>query len=124
MGEKDIAWRFYSYKDVEKLEKFMAGKPVAEQEIGNALLQEIVAYAETSMSRRKFILHYFGEEFDAVNGDGADMDDNARNPKEKEEARENVIKLLRTVQGTNEKFKSKEIVLTLLGHNQCAYGLT
>ena len=67
------------------------------------------------MSRRKFILHYFGEEFDAVNGDGADMDDNARNPKEKEEARENVIKLLRTVQGTNEKFKSKEIVLTLLG---------
>src|SRR5210317_1262430 len=106
---------FYSYKDVEKLEKFMAGKPVAEQEIGNALLQEIVAYAETSMSRRKFILHYFGEEFDAVNGDGADMDDNARNPKEKEEARENVIKLLRAVEGTNEKFKSKEIINTLIG---------
>lgn len=55
---------FYSYKDVEKLEKFMSGKPVAEQEIGHALLQEIVAYAETSMSRRKFILHYFGEEFE------------------------------------------------------------
>ncbi|MGB5189953.1 DNA helicase RecQ [Robiginitalea sp.] len=106
---------FYSYKDVEKLEKFMAGKPVAEQEIGNALLQEIVAYAETSMSRRKFILHYFGEEFDALNGDGADMDDNTRNPKEKEEARENVVKLLQAVQGTNEKFKSKEVVLTLMG---------
>ncbi|WP_297706394.1 DNA helicase RecQ [uncultured Eudoraea sp.] len=106
---------FYSYKDVEKLEKFMSGKPVAEQEIGNALLQEIVAYAETSMSRRKFILHYFGEEFDEVNGDGADMDDNARNPKEKEEAKENVIKLIKTVQGTKEKFKAKEIVLALMG---------
>jgi len=106
---------FYSYKDVEKLEKFMAGKPVAEQEIGNALLQEIVAYAETSMSRRKFILHYFGEEFDEVNGDGAKMDDNARNPKPKEEAGEQVVKLLKVVQGTSEKFKSKEIVLTLLG---------
>jgi len=106
---------FYSYKDVEKLEKFMAGKPVAEQEIGNALLQEIVAYAETSMSRRKFILHYFGEEFDEVNGFGADMDDNSRNPKKKEEAGDNVLKLLQVVQGTNEKFKSKEIVLTLQG---------
>jgi len=106
---------FYSYKDVEKLEKFMSGKPVAEQEIGNALLQEIVAYAETSMSRRKFILHYFGEEFDEVNGDGADMDDNVRNPKEKEEAKENVIKLIKTVQGTKEKFKAKEVVLALIG---------
>ena len=106
---------FYSYKDVEKLEKFMSGKPVAEQEIGNALLQEIVAYAETSMSRRKFILHYFGEEFDEVNGEGADMDDNARNPKEKEEAKENVIKLIEVVQGTKEKFKAKEIVLALIG---------
>jgi ATP-dependent DNA helicase RecQ len=56
---------YYSYKDVEKLEKFMSGKPVAEQEIGFALLQEVVAYAETSMSRRKFLLHYFGEEFDS-----------------------------------------------------------
>ncbi|MFC2147012.1 DNA helicase RecQ [Bacteroidota bacterium] len=106
---------FYSYKDVEKLEKFMSGKPVAEQEIGNALLQEIVAYAETSMSRRKFILHYFGEEFDEVNGDGADMDDNARNPKKKEEAKENVVKLIKVVRGTKEKFKAKEIVLALIG---------
>ncbi|NNJ89481.1 MAG: ATP-dependent DNA helicase RecQ [Eudoraea sp.] len=106
---------FYSYKDVEKLEKFMSGKPVAEQEIGNALLQEIVAYAETSISRRKFILHYFGEDFDEVNGAGADMDDNARNPKEKEEAMDNVVKLILAIQGTNEKFKSKEVVKTLLG---------
>ncbi|MEZ2414688.1 DNA helicase RecQ [Muriicola sp. E247] len=106
---------FYSYKDVEKLEKFMSGKPVAEQEIGNALLQEIVAYAETSISRRKFILHYFGEEFDEVDGDGADMDDNARNPKEKEEAGHNLKKLIEVVKGTNEKFKSKEIVKTLKG---------
>lgn len=106
---------FYSYKDVEKLEKFMSGKPVAEQEIGNALLQEIVAYAETSISRRKFILHYFGEEFDEVDGDGAGMDDNARNPKEKEEAMDNVVKLILAIKGTNEKFKSKEIVKTLMG---------
>lgn len=106
---------YYAYKDVEKLEKFMSGKPVAEQEIGQALLQEIVAYAETSMSRRKFILHYFGEEFDAINGEGADMDDNARNPKPKEEANDNLVKLLRTVKETLEKFKGKEIVKTLMG---------
>jgi ATP-dependent DNA helicase RecQ len=106
---------FYSYKDVEKLEKFMSGKPVAEQEIGNALLQEIVAYAETSISRRKFILHYFGEEFDAENGAGADMDDNSRNPKEKEEAQQYVVKLIEAIQKTNAKYKSKEIVKTLVG---------
>jgi ATP-dependent DNA helicase RecQ len=106
---------FYSYKDIEKLEKFMSGKPVAEQEIGNALLQEVVAYAETSMSRRRFMLHYFGEEFDEVDGAGADMDDNTRNPKQKEEAQEDVLKLLKVVQGTSEKFKSKEIVCTLRG---------
>ncbi|KAG1654382.1 ATP-dependent DNA helicase RecQ [Nymphon striatum] len=76
---------FYSYKDIEKLEKFMSGKPVAEQEIGNALLQEVVAYAETSMSRRKFMLHYFGESFDEV------------------------------VKGSVEKFKSKEIVHAVRG---------
>lgn len=71
---------FYSYKDIEKLEKFMSGKPVAEQEIGHALLQEMVAFAETSISRRKFILHYFGEEFDNETGEGGDMDDNVRHP--------------------------------------------
>ena len=69
---------FYSYKDIEKLEKFMSGKPVAEQEIGLALLQDVVAFAETSVSRRKFILHYFGEAFDNATGEGGDMDDNMR----------------------------------------------
>src|SRR5690554_6878223 len=106
---------FYSYKDVEKLEKFMAGKPIAEQEIGNALLQEIVAYAETSMSRRKFMLHYFGEAFDEVSGEGAEMDDNTRNPKEKQEAKEDVVKLIKVVEATSEKFKSKEVVKALTG---------
>jgi ATP-dependent DNA helicase RecQ len=106
---------FYAYKDIEKLEKFISNKPVAEQEIGNALLQEVVAYAETSMSRRKFMLHYFGEGFDDVSGDGADMDDNVRNPKEKQEAKDDVVKLIKTVRETNEKFKSKEIVKTLTG---------
>ncbi len=106
---------FYSYKDIEKLEKFMSGKPVAEQEIGNALLQEVVAYAETSMSRRKFMLHYFGEEFDEKNGPGADMDDNARNPKEQQEAKDSLVKLITVVKGTAEKFKSKEVVQVLEG---------
>ncbi|EKY07364.1 DNA helicase RecQ [Capnocytophaga sp. Marseille-Q4570] len=106
---------FYSYKDVEKLEKFMIGKPIAEQEIGQALLQDIVAYAETSSSRRKFILHYFGEEFDEVNGEGADMDDNVRFPKEKKEAKDDVVKLLNVIIATKQKFKAKEIVNTLIG---------
>ncbi|MFK8267805.1 DNA helicase RecQ [Capnocytophaga cynodegmi] len=106
---------FYSYKDVEKLEKFMVGKPIAEQEIGQALLQDIVAYAETSSSRRKFILHYFGEEFDEVNGEGADMDDNVRHPKTKIEAKDDVVKLLNVIISTKQKFKAKEIVNTLVG---------
>ena len=106
---------FYSYKDVEKLEKFMIGKPIAEQEIGQALLQDIVAYAETSSSRRKFILHYFGEEFDEVNGEGANMDDNMRFPKEKKEAKDDVVKLLNVIIATKQKFKAKEIVNTLIG---------
>ncbi len=106
---------YYSYKDVEKLEKFMSGKPVAEQEIGFALLQEVVAYAETSMSRRKFLLHYFGEEFDGENGDGADMDDNVRNPKNKVEAQDQVVKLLEVVRDTKHLYKSKEVIYTLIG---------
>jgi ATP-dependent DNA helicase RecQ len=106
---------YYSYKDIEKLEKFLSGKPVAEQEIGFALLQEVVAYAETSMSRRKFLLHYFGEEFDDINGDGADMDDNVRNPKKKVEAQDQVVTLLKVVRDTKQLFKSKEVVLALVG---------
>ena len=106
---------YYSYKDIEKLEKFLSGKPVAEQEIGFALLQEVVAYAETSMSRRKFLLHYFGEEFDDVNGEGADMDDNVRNPKKKVEAQDQVVTLLKVVRDTKQLFKSKEVVFALVG---------
>jgi ATP-dependent DNA helicase RecQ len=106
---------FYAYKDIEKLEKFMSSKPVAEQEIGHALLQEVVGYAETSMNRRKYLLHYFGEEFDAISGDGADMDDNSRNPKKKHEAKEDVVKLLSVVKQTLQKYKSKEVVNTLVG---------
>lgn len=106
---------YYSYKDIEKLEKFMSGKPIAEQEIGFALLQEVVAYSETSMSRRKFLLHYFGEEFDDVNGDGADMDDNVRNPKTKVEAKDQVVLLLETVRDTKQLYKTKEVVYTLVG---------
>ena len=106
---------FYAYKDIEKLEKFMASKPVAEQEIGHALLQEVVGYAETSMNRRKYLLHYFGEEFDEINGAGATLDDNSKNPKVKHEAKENVIKLLSVIKDTLQKYKSKEVVNTLVG---------
>ncbi|MBD0833308.1 DNA helicase RecQ [Aestuariibaculum sediminum] len=106
---------FYSYKDIEKLEKFMSGKPVAEQEIGHALLQEVVAFAETSISRRKFILHYFGEEFDNATGEGGDMDDNVRHPKKKHEAQDDVVILLKTISKTNEKYKSKDLVQVIVG---------
>ena len=106
---------FYSYKDIEKLEKFMSGKPVAEQEIGHALLQEVVAFAETSISRRKFILHYFGEEFDNKTGEGGDMDDNMRYPKKKHEAKDEAITLLKVIKDTNQQYKSKEVVNVLIG---------
>jgi len=106
---------YYAYKDIEKLEKFMSGKPVAEQEIGHALLQEVVAFAETSISRRKFILHYFGEEFDTDTGDGGDMDDNVRNPKKQVESKDEVKILLETINSTNEKYKSKDLVQVIVG---------
>jgi ATP-dependent DNA helicase RecQ len=108
---------YYAYKDIEKLEKFMSGKPVAEQEVGHALLQEVVGYAETSMSRRKYLLHYFGEEFDEVNGLGADMDDNVRNPKKKMEAQNDVKLMLETILLTKEKYKPKEVVNTIYGNS-------
>tara|TARA_R110000823_G_scaffold288701_3_gene407047 strand:- start:4000 stop:6192 length:2193 start_codon:yes stop_codon:yes gene_type:complete len=106
---------FYSYKDIEKLEKFMSGKPVAEQEIGHALLQEVVAFAESSISRRKFILHYFGEKFDNKTGEGGDMDDNMRYPKKKHEAKEDVSLLLSIVEKTKQQYKAKEVVNVLAG---------
>ncbi|NCP60472.1 MAG: ATP-dependent DNA helicase RecQ [Flavobacteriales bacterium] len=106
---------FYSYKDIEKLEKFMSGKPVAEQEIGQALLQEVVAFAETSISRRKFILHYFGEEFDNETGEGGDMDDNVRFPKIQKEAKDEAKLLMEVIKNTNEKYKSKDLVNVIIG---------
>nr|WP_317164165.1 DNA helicase RecQ [Psychroflexus aurantiacus] len=106
---------YYNHKDIEKLEKFMSGKPIAEQEIGHALLQDVVAFAESSISRRKYILHYFGEEFDNLTGEGGDMDDNVRYPKTKKEAKEDVQLILRAVKETGQLFKSKEIVHTLTG---------
>ncbi|WP_179346276.1 DNA helicase RecQ [Winogradskyella ursingii] len=113
---------YYAYKDIEKLEKFMSGKPVAEQEIGHALLQEVVAFAETSISRRKFILHYFGEEFDNATGEGGDMDDNVRHPKKQVEAKDDVKILLETVDKTNEKYKSKDLVNVIIGKTNALIG--
>lgn len=114
-GGEGFCLAYYSYKDIEKLEKFLSGKPVAEQEIGNALLQEVVGYAETSMSRRKYLLHYFGEDFDEINGLGAMMDDNAINPKKKHEAETELKLLLEVVVKTYQKYKAKELVNTLTG---------
>jgi len=106
---------FYDYKDIEKLEKFMAGKPVAEQEVGRQLLEEVVAYAETAMSRRKFLLHYFGEEFDEEEGAGAKMDDNAVNPRPREEGGDKVKLVLDCVKELRETSKAKYIIKLLLG---------
>lgn len=84
---------FYDPKDIEKLEKFLAQKPVSEREIGLQLLNEVVGYAETSMSRRQYILYYFGESFDPVNGDGAKMCDNSSNPPKLKDATADLKKL-------------------------------
>lgn len=114
-GGEGYCLAYYSYDDIEKLEKFLSGKPVAEQEIGNALLQEVIGYAETSMSRRKYLLHYFGEEFDEINGLGAEMDDNMRNPKPRKEAQQQVKLLLEVVRDTNEQYKANNIVNIIAG---------
>jgi len=106
---------FFSHKDIEKLEKFMSGKPLSEQEIGYALLNEVKSYAETSISRRQFLLHYFGEDFDPLNGEGAENDDNVRNPKPKEEAKKELSLLINIVWETKEKYKPKELVKVLTG---------
>ena len=115
-GAEGHCLAFYSYKDIEKLEKFLHGKPVAEQEIGNQLLQEVVAYSETSMNRRKFLLHYFGEEFDEINGEGADMCDNSRFPKEKSEGKDDVQLVLKIIKNIAGKHKVKYFVDILTGN--------
>ena len=114
-GGEGYCLAFYCYKDIEKLEKFMVSKPIAEQEVGQALLQDMVAYAETSSSRRKFILHYFGEEFDEINGEGANMDDNMRYPKTKKEAKDQVFMLLDVIDKTRQRLKAKDLVNVLTG---------
>jgi ATP-dependent DNA helicase RecQ len=104
---------FYSYKDIEKLEKFLQGKPIAEQEIGRQLLFEIVSYAETSICRRKYLLHYFGEEYDA--SDCSEMCDNCKNPKEKTEGKDYVVKLLNAVIELKEMQRSKHVCSVMVG---------
>lgn len=104
---------FYSYKDIEKLEKFLQGKPVAEQEIGKQLLSEIVSYSETSVCRRKFILHYFGEVFDEKGCN--EMCDNCKHPRERLDGKEFVHQLLQVVDILQEQQKAKHICAFLSG---------
>ncbi|MFZ9943812.1 MAG: DNA helicase RecQ, partial [Bacteroidia bacterium] len=111
-GREGRCIAFYSYKDIEKLEKFMKGKPVAEQEIGKQLLIETVGYAETSVCRRKVLLHYFGEDYEEGNCQSCD---NCLHPKTKVEAQDEVQLLLETVLAIKEKFASEHVVNILLG---------
>jgi ATP-dependent DNA helicase RecQ len=106
---------FYSYKDIEKLEKFLQGKPVAEQEIGRQLLFEIVSYAETSICRRKYLLHYFGEEYD--DSRCSNMCDNCKHPKERTEGKDAVVKLLQSVVELKELQRAKHVCAFLVGDN-------
>ena len=106
---------FYSYKDIEKLEKFLQGKPVAEQEIGHQLILETISFAETSMCRRKYLLHYFGESFDEKGCN--EMCDNCRHPKPKFEGKNYVYQLLKTINAVKERMKAKEIVKILVGES-------
>ncbi|MEI8117113.1 MAG: DNA helicase RecQ [Flavobacteriia bacterium] len=105
---------FYSYKDIEKLEKFLQGKAITEQEIGRQLLHEIVSYAETSVCRRKFILHYFGEAFDEKKCN--EQCDNCRNPRERTEGMLYVEMLLNAIVLMDETQKAKHYCAYLSGH--------
>ncbi|MDH6358803.1 DNA helicase RecQ [Parabacteroides sp. PF5-9] len=103
---------FYTYKDLQKLEKFMQGKPVAEQEIGKQLLLETAAYAETAVCRRRVLLHYFGETHDVENCGSCD---NCLNPKKQVEAKDLLVAVLEVVSTLKEKFKTEYIVNMLTG---------
>ncbi len=103
---------FYVNKDLQKLEKFMQGKPIAEQEIGKQLLLETAAYAESSLCRRKLLLHYFGEEY---NEDNCGNCDNCLNPKKQVEAKEQLCAVLETIIALKEKFKAEYVIDVLLG---------
>jgi len=115
-GGEGVCVAFYSYKDIEKLEKFLHGKPVAELEIGLQLIFEMVSYAETAVCRRKQLLHYFGEKY--VDEDCSDkgMCDNCANPKEKFEGKDDVNTLLSTILGLNEVFKAKYVANFIAGN--------
>ncbi len=104
---------FYSYKDIEKLEKFLQGKHISEMEIGRQLLQEIVGYAEASLCRRKFILHYFGEHFDS--DDCQEMCDNCKYPKEQIEGKEQVSLILDVIKAIKERHKARYVINILTG---------
>ena len=106
-GGEGMCIAFYSYKDLQKLEKFMEGKPVAEQDIGRQLLQETAAYAETSMCRRKVLLHYFGEDYDKDNCGNCD---NCRHPKVKREGKEALLIVLRSIIAMKEGFRQDYVV--------------
>lgn len=103
---------FYSYKDIQKLEKFMQGKPIAEQEIGKLLLLETVSYAESSMCRRKTLLHYFGEDYTEDNCGNCD---NCRNPKPRIDARASLKTALEALRDIGDKFKSDYLINVLTG---------
>ncbi|MBR5351017.1 MAG: DNA helicase RecQ [Prevotella sp.] len=98
---------FYSYKDLQKLEKFMEGKPVAEQDIGRQLLQETAAYAESSVCRRRMLLHYFGEEY---NKDNCGSCDNCLHPKVKKEAGEELLIILKSILAIKEDFRTDYVI--------------
>ena len=103
---------FYINKDLQKLEKFMQGKPIAEQEIGKQLLLETAAYAESSLCRRKILLHYFGEEYEEDNRGNCD---NCLNPKKQVEAKDQLCAVLETIIALKEKFKAEYVIDVLLG---------
>lgn len=114
-GGEGYCLSFYDPKDIEKLEKFLAQKPVSEREIGLQLLNEVVGYAETSMSRRQYILYYFGEIFDPITGEGAKMCDNASNPPKLKDATDDLKKVLELININGEKFKSKDLISVIVG---------
>lgn len=105
---------FYSYYDIQKMEKFMRDKPISEQEIAKQMLQETAAFAETSSCRRRYLLHYFGEAFEEENCN--QMCDNCRHPKEKFDAQEDLELVLETIIETKEKHKAKDIVNILIAN--------
>lgn len=114
-GGEGICLAFYDPKDIEKLEKFLAQKPVSEREIGLQLLNEVVGYAETSMSRRLYILYYFGEQFDPINGAGANMCDNSVNPPKLKDATKELKLVLTLVKELEEKFRTKDLITVIVG---------